>query len=1128
MARKPKGIKKVLSQYRLKNPDTDQVKNEMASSLQGSIKAGLVATTPLEMLNELSEAYNGVSSRKIKLKLHKDPSIFVRQENAVLHALQVVYKDTLDKYLAEIASKSTKEKADAVQALKKNHQKIITQVIPHHDHLKINFTITTLLQATTPQAELPRQVSHAPSKQAINWQEQDIKIKKNIIKTFIADYQEIARYRAKLVKDLMLTVNQYDASGYKQAISLLDTKKNNTVERMKMLSKDPDKSISDAAKDVLQQVGLIGKVEDVFLHQLLSGFKNPEKTKADESDKYTEEDIAAYAHSLLAIATPLEIINSIHDLYRKTPSSMIKTEVLNNAMILLHELIIVDNAGELFPDLSDKTSDNTEFGQAFIALVNDIRNDEQDNKLEAGLSKEFESTARSASELRKLSHEDDKEQIRTLRSPAKKLASVLNVGNYLHNDLQKSDIRKVKIRDNANIVASDFKKMGLAYMMNMKSTDLYKQAWAKDNKENTHVLAFIHSSGKISNQVATDILSATSVAHQMNIAYFYAMVLKESIRINDYATASAISAGFGKQGIFRLAHINEDKEISKILAEAKKLLSPEFNSKNLRTAIAEHKNDVVVPFMGIYLTDLTMADEKIKNLDEKKDINVKKLNAVGVVYNELNNMLKQARKHAPTGLSSNVIEMVASQSMDNPDKQDAIQFGISREFRGKTITTPRKGTLAELLEKFPDQKVPLYLEINLVKDDKEQTLVNKKAYKAILKLIIEKAEDANSLEKTAAYNLVKNLLITAKKNGFDTERVQKLVRAALMVTDVGAASRSALEFVNAAVEEFYKASSLKAELEGHGDLESAKHIASNAENIRVALEKATRHEDKSIATKAKRALEIVNTMNSIPILSQQYKELAAERAAVVHGKDSLAVRAGIQDKMDKIEEKLRDATKSADPRIKIPAALALADNQIAPTKSAFQAMRDNHATKDHSKKPAMLLSQHRKSLSIADSVDTEALPVLPIEPIKPIEANPVVPVKASERVILAHFIADIEKAKGILNTFYDKPKYITDRRCSLVNIVKQIEEESSKKIGAFHDPNFNISYLDYSKYSAISTLEYVKNTLNNNPSLENIERLINETAKQWPEGSKLLDQLKDNLIAEGTLKVKVNPKSSKI
>lgn len=287
MARKAKGLKKALSQYRLKNPTDEQIKKDMAASLQGTIKADVIAATPLEALNELSEAYNAVLNKKIKLKLHKDPQIASKQENAVLHALQVAYKDTLDKYLAQIAGKSPKEKAEAVKALKDNHQKIVTHVIPYYDHLKINFIISTILQATNPQVVLPQHVSHAPSEK-LNWQDQDIKIKTNIVNTFAEDYLKTVQYRAQLVQQVMSTVNRSEANALTQGITLLDTKLSNSVERMKKLSTDSNKNVSDSAKLALQSVGLIGKVEDSFLHQLLSGFKNPEKIKPDEAFQYTD------------------------------------------------------------------------------------------------------------------------------------------------------------------------------------------------------------------------------------------------------------------------------------------------------------------------------------------------------------------------------------------------------------------------------------------------------------------------------------------------------------------------------------------------------------------------------------------------------------------------------------------------------------------------------------------------------------------------------------------------------------------------------------------------------------------------------------------------------------------------
>src|SRR5690606_25699470 len=96
---------------------------------------------------------------------------------------------------------------------------------------------------------------------------------------------------------------------------------------------------------------------------------------------------------------------------------------------------------------------------------------------------------------------------------------------------------------------------------------------------------------------------------------------------------------------------------------------------------------------------------------------------------------------------------------------DDAQFERSRTFRARSIETSGMSTLSELLAKFPNQKVPLFLEIKMTSKGKEQVLTNKRAYKAILKLIIKNAHEANVVEKAEAAKLVGNIFLAAEKNG---------------------------------------------------------------------------------------------------------------------------------------------------------------------------------------------------------------------------------------------------------------------------------------------------------------------------------------------------------------------------
>ncbi|HRE30489.1 MAG TPA: hypothetical protein PLD88_00810, partial [Candidatus Berkiella sp.] len=62
---------------------------------------------------------------------------------------------------------------------------------------------------------------------------------------------------------------------------------------------------------------------------------------------------------------------------------------------------------------------------------------------------------------------------------------------------------------------------------------------------------------------------------------------------------------------------------------------------------------------------------------------------------------------------------------------------------------------------------------------------------------------------------------------------------------------------------------------------------------------------------------------------------------------------------------------------------------------------------------------------------------------------------------------------------------------------------------------FNISFREYDKFYAVSTLDYVARSLKDNPGIVTIERLLNETSKNWPEGKELLTNLKTTL-SQGT------------
>jgi len=1097
MSHSARGLQKALSQFRFNAHLDENAKKQMFGHLVDSIRAR-VATDPLQALNELSDTYNAIVNRKLKLKVDKNPSTASHQENIVLHALQTMYKQNLDRYLRDLHEKSASEKKGAVQALESNHKKIINQITGLYP-VNIKQAITTMLLTTSPRVILPTSANHAPVKEPLKWQDDGL-IKNNLIKTFVQTYHANAIKREKLADALAVKDSHYPQLDQK-GIDQLDGKMEGMKRKIETLTEDPDQTIRQAATQALIDASLKAKVESTFLHQLLSGFKNPTKLKEKESAEYTPTDIAHYAHSLLTIMKPEEILLQINTFYEEAATPALKDKLLTNAMTLVHELITLDESNEFFPNFSNNRANDNPVAQQFNRLLQTIQNDTTFDPERQQLVKAFERNIRSASDLAAGLHEKTGLQIKSMLHVSDK-DSEIDIQDYLVNELSTGVINNKKLLQTAKTVAADLKNIGLAHLASIKPTDLYGQAWSKANKkENTHIIKFIRHCDKLSYLIVNDIVNAKTTPHQEQIAIFYAHVLQEAIKGHDYSTVAAILGGFNKSAVHRLEHLKQIPEVSSALDKANELMSADNNFKNMRAVIERHKNEVSVPFMGVYLTDLTFADDKLPDLNSEKDVNVTKLDTLKNIYLDLKHKFQLAQKHLGTGQRSNILKKITQLEVD-----ETIQYDRSQAFRAKTIEVPRASTLPELLAKFPNQKVPLFLEIKLNKNDKELVLTNKRAYKAILKLIIEKAHDANVVEKASAAKLVNSLLLAAQKNGLDTEKVKKLVHAAQMVTAAGTENTATLSFLGVVADQYYNVLALKAELEGADEDQSAKHLATKAEEIYHELTKATHNLEPRIAKMAKDVLELADLMNSIPTLSQKYQTLKVDLANIGHTKEEVnyKTKITIRDQMDKIEDQLRLAAKHSDARIRIPATVALTNNDITPAKSADKFKRAQPDIR--TKKPAMIMSQHRRSGFVIEQPKI-------IE--EPIAATP-------DPTALNNFLKDIAKAKNILENFHSKPKYKEKGRYSLQLIIKQLNESKINKED-LANPAFNISFEDYDKFFSISTLEYVARSLQDNPGPAAIERLIKESSKHWPEAKEILTQLSHDLKAEQVVAVRRNP-----
>lgn len=1113
MDQKAKDIQKALHHFRFISPNSEAARKTLFGGLTDILRAR-VSAEPLTALDELSDVYNAILQKKLTFHLDKNPRSAAIQEDLVLHALQTQYKLNLERYLRDLNEKSVSEKKAAITALQNKHAKIIVKRSQATHPINIALMINTLLQATDPRVAMPTTVQHAPSSTNVKWHESKVKL--NVINNFIKEYQDNVQKRDEYLAAIERNDRHYsylDDRGIRQ----LNAKIDGMLEMMQLYAIDNDPEIKQAAQQALIEAGVAGKVEDKFLHQLLSGYRNPTTLKKDDEAQYSPEDIIKYAHSLLTIMKPEEILDEVTRFYQQASSIAKKKVILQNASILLHELILVDNMQQQFPDFSQNTDTSHPATAAFDKLLAVFKEDIKIHPELRDLTATFEQNIRAASDLTATLKDQAQQQIKTLMHAPFQNSKRLDVESFIADELQNPNIAKRKMNEAAKIVANDFKKIGIAHLINMKSTDLYRQAWSKKNKEQTHYVAFSRFADKISHVVTNDIISAKTQQHQEQIAVFYCRVLEEAIRIHDYSTAFAIYGGLNSTPVFRLKHLNDIKEFSQTVAKAKNILdTTDSDLKKLRTLVENNKDSVVVPYMGMFTKDLTFTDDGISDRDSKtNDINHKKLDILSSIYLKFDHIVKQAKRQKANTQGSTILRKVNMLKVD-----EKLQDERSLSFRGRTFDLSTTATIAEILAKFPNQQVPKYLEIKLIKNDDSKLLKNKRAYKEILKIIIAQSSSANSIEKAQAQKLINNMMITAKENDFHTKKLDKMLRAAHLMTEVPDTTQHTIDFVKIAAEEFYITQSLKAELEATGDEETAKPLSVKTEGIRDKLIKASKNAEPKIAELAKHALQLIDSMANIPVLSEKYQQLKENLSTVDQGPARLKTLISIQDQMEKIEDQLRSAARHPDPRIKIPAQVALEKNQISIQKPAvkFTHAAPKVAAQSTNKRSA-LITHHRTPIA-SSHPSSETTPIT-----VPTRDAPVANVTQTPETALPLFIKDLQKAKNILENFHTIPKYKMNGYSSLQAILKQLHESRTANVDIFHNPKFNISFKEYDKFAALATLEYIIKSLKENPSHEMLDRLAFETSKKWPEGKQLLSHLKEELIAEGAFKPRQNPRA---
>jgi len=157
--------------------------------------------------------------------------------------------------------------------------------------------------------------------------------------------------------------------------------------------------------------------------------------------------------------------------------------------------------------------------------------------------------------------------------------------------------------------------------------ELLKQAWNRDKYKyiSTNVRQLIQRTNRLSYWVATNIILQKGIKERVKAITLFINVAKKLWDLNNYNSLISMVAGLSITPISRLklTFNKVNKTSADIFNSIQLLVSPSNSYKTLRETI-EKGGSMVIPYIGIYLKDLTFMDENANFVGEEQLINFPK------------------------------------------------------------------------------------------------------------------------------------------------------------------------------------------------------------------------------------------------------------------------------------------------------------------------------------------------------------------------------------------------------------------------------------------------------------------------------------------------------------------------
>jgi len=150
--------------------------------------------------------------------------------------------------------------------------------------------------------------------------------------------------------------------------------------------------------------------------------------------------------------------------------------------------------------------------------------------------------------------------------------------------------------------------------MKIRPSELMEQSWSKQKLKyrSPNVLALIRRTNVISNWVTSSIVLIDTIKERAEVMAKFVQIADRLFALNNYNALMSILGGLNASSVSRLKFTIAEmpNNIQKTKKELESIMSSDSNFREYRARLSTISSDTpMIPYLGVYLTDLTFVDE---------------------------------------------------------------------------------------------------------------------------------------------------------------------------------------------------------------------------------------------------------------------------------------------------------------------------------------------------------------------------------------------------------------------------------------------------------------------------------------------------------------------------------------